>query len=117
MPKSLDTFSEINRRRCEAPNGFNHPLSSWSLSDWAVAVSGEVGEMCNVVKKLNRVRDGVPGNKETPEALREKLKQEIADVYIYLDLLCQHQGISLSDAVWDKFEEKSREISYAPSIA
>jgi hypothetical protein len=26
-------FSERNRRRCEAPDGFNHKLHSWSGSD------------------------------------------------------------------------------------
>jgi hypothetical protein len=25
-------FSVFNRRRCEAPNGFNHSINSWSLS-------------------------------------------------------------------------------------
>jgi NTP pyrophosphatase (non-canonical NTP hydrolase) len=115
MSKSLDTFSQINRERCESPRGFNHALGSWSLSDWATALSGEVGEMCNIIKKLNRVRDGIPGNKETPDQLRLKLKHEIADVYTYLDLLTQAAGIDLSEAVWEKFDAKSQEIGYTGS--
>ena len=68
-------FSVFNRRRCEAVNGFNHKLESWSLSDWFTATLGELGEAANIAKKLNRVRDGIPGNKETPEELQEKYEQ------------------------------------------
>jgi hypothetical protein len=63
-------FSVFNRRRCESLHGFNHPLNSWSLSDWMTATVGELGEAANVAKKLNRVRDGIKGNSETPEQLK-----------------------------------------------
>jgi NTP pyrophosphatase (non-canonical NTP hydrolase) len=110
----LDAFSAENRARCEAPNGFHHALDSWSLSDWMTATLGELGEAANVAKKLNRVRDGIPGNKETAEALRAKLGLEIADAFIYLDLLAQSQGIRLSDAVRASFDAKSAQIGYVP---
>ncbi len=106
-------FSDRNRRRCEAANGFNHKLNSWSGSDWMVAVVGELGEAANVLKKLNRVRDGVPGNKETPEELRVKFANELADAYIYLDLLCQSFGIDLEHAVGRVFDAKSEQIGYS----
>jgi len=105
-------FSEANRKRCESPQGFNHQLSSWSTSDWMAAVIGELGEAANVVKKLNRVRDGVPGNKETPDQLREKLRREIADAFVYLDLLAQSLGFNIADAAVDVFNAKSKEIGY-----
>lgn len=105
-------FSVFNRRRCESPNGFNHPLNGWSLSDWFTAVTGELGEAANVAKKLNRVRDGIPGNTETPEELRENLADEIADTFIYLDLLAQSQGIDLEEAVLRKFQKTSAKIGY-----
>ena len=38
------TFSGRNKLRCESPAGFNHRISSWSLSDWMTVVAGEVGE-------------------------------------------------------------------------
>lgn len=106
------TFSIRNRKRCESSTGFNHPLSSWSASDWMVAVVGELGEAANNLKKLNRYRDGVRGNKDTKEVLKAKLEQEIADTYIYLDLFCQSQGINLESAVFKAFDNKSREIGY-----
>lgn len=66
----MKEFSRVNRERCESPDGFNHKLGSWSLSDWFTATLGELGEAANVAKKLNRVRDGIPGNKETEAELR-----------------------------------------------
>jgi NTP pyrophosphatase (non-canonical NTP hydrolase) len=111
---NMKEFSAENRRRCEAPDGFNHALHSWSLSDWMTATLGELGEAANIVKKLNRVRDGVPGNSETPEALRAALSDEIADAFIYLDLLAQSAGVDLADAVRAKFNRTSAKIGYAP---
>lgn len=106
----LKRFSRINRERCEAADGFNHRLEDWSLSDWFLATVGELGEAANVGKKLNRVRDGIPGNKETEPELREKLKREIADTFIYMDLLAQSQGFELSDVVPEVFNAKSAAI-------
>jgi NTP pyrophosphatase (non-canonical NTP hydrolase) len=105
-------FSIFNRRRCESPKGFNHKLDSWSLSDWFMAVLGELGEAANIGKKLNRVRDGIIGNSETPDELKSNLRNEIADAFIYLDLLCQSQGFNLHDAVMEKFQITSKKIGY-----
>lgn len=86
-----------------------HPsgLVSWSLSDWFTAMAGEVGELGNIVKKLNRARDGLKGNKETPEQLRVMLGKEAADILIYLELFCQVAGIDLVQATREKFNEVS----------
>lgn len=116
LPMSFADFSAENRRRCEHPKGFNHRLDSWSLSDWFTAVVGELGEAANVAKKLNRVRDGIPGNDETPDELRAKLSAELADAFIYLDLLAQSQGIDLSAAVRETFDRKSEKIGYAAAL-
>ncbi len=105
-------FSVLNRRRCEAKTGFNHSLQGWSLSDWFVAALGELGEAANIAKKLNRVRDSIPGNEETPDELRQKLRDEVADTFIYLDLLAQSAGFLLEDAVIDKFQRTSKKIGY-----
>ena len=109
---NTSSFSLRNRIRCESPHGFNHKLGDWSLSDWMTATLGELGEAANIAKKLNRVRDGIPGNTETDIDLRQKLADELADTFIYLDLLCQSQGIDLSDAVEAKFDKTSRKIGY-----
>jgi len=103
-------FSAMNRQRCEAPDGFDHWLGDWSLSDWMTATLGELGEAANIAKKLNRVRDGIPGNTQTPDELRAALASELADTYIYLDLLTQSQGIDLEAAVIEKFNRTSAKI-------
>ena len=108
-------FSAENLARCESKQGFNHKIGDWSLSDWMTATVGEMGEAANVAKKLNRVRDGVPGNVETEFDLREMLADELADTFIYLDLLSQSQGINLSEAVRSKFDRTSAKIGYDAS--
>lgn len=109
---NMREFSHRNRKRCEAPSGFNHQLNSWSLSDWMTATLGELGEAANVAKKLNRVRDGIPGNCETEAELRRQLADELADAFTYLDLMCQSQGFYLDSAVERKFAIVSQKRGY-----
>ena len=109
---NFDSFSYINRVRCESPKGFNHRLDSWSTSDWFTAILGELGEAANVAKKLNRVRDGIRGNKETEQQLKAKLRQELGDTFVYLDLLAQSLGFQIGDAAMEVFNSKSKELGY-----
>lgn len=109
-PLTFAEFAETNRARCEAPDGFGHPLSGWSLSDWLLAATGEFGEAANVAKKLNRERDGIPGNMKPEADLRADLADEFADAVIYLDLAAQSQGIDLGSAVASKFNRTSEKI-------
>lgn len=111
-PLTFAAFSAANLARCESPAGFDHALDSWSLSDWFTAAMGEFGEAANVAKKLNRVRDGVTGNKQTEAELRAAFRLEVADVFIYLDLLARRAGFDLEGAVCDAFDAKSAEIGY-----
>lgn len=109
----LRSFSAENLLRCESPDGFKHRLGSWSLSDWMTATMGELGEAANVLKKLNRIRDGVTNVGDAPEdVLREQFSDELADTFIYLDLLAQAAGINLAEAVRSKFDRTSANIGY-----
>jgi NTP pyrophosphatase (non-canonical NTP hydrolase) len=103
-------FSATNLARCEAADGFGHPLDGWTLSDWFTAAMGEFGEAANKAKKLNRIRDGIPGNTESEEELRAGLADEVADAVIYLDLLAQAAGFDLASAVVSKFNRTSEKI-------
>lgn len=108
-----DIFSRANIIRCESPQGFNHKLQSWSLSDWYTATSGELGEAGNVIKKLNRLRDGLTvDNKLTASELKNKLMQEIGDTGVYLDLMSARAGFNFMTAIIHSFNLKSREIGY-----
>lgn len=109
---NFETLRTENLKRYEAPNGFNHKIGNWSISDWLIGAVGELGESCNIAKKLNRVRDGIRGNKETPQELEDKFRKEIGDVLIYLDLIATSRGFRLEDAAREVFNAKSEEIGY-----
>lgn len=94
---SFAAFAASNRVRCQ--QSF-HAISGWSPTDWACAVAGEVGELCNLVKKHRR-GEHVPVS---------DIADEAGDVVAYLDLLCQRFGIRLEDAVRDKFNRVSVRI-------
>lgn len=67
-------------------------------------MAGEVGEACNVIKKLERERHGWRGSRDTVEHLGE----ELADV-IHTAILCAiTAGIDLSPYVVAKFNDTSR---------
>lgn len=79
-------------------------------------LAGEVGEACNVIKKLERERMGIRGSRDTVEHLAE----ELADVLICADLIAMAAGIDLDQAVRDKFNAtseknglKTRMVSFA----
>lgn len=110
MNMTFKEFSRLNRLRCESEEGFNHQLNAWSASDWMTALVGEIGEAANIIKKLNRMRDGVRGNTETFEQLHTRLRQELGDAQIYLDLLAQSQGFNIGDAAIEVFNAKSVEL-------
>jgi len=65
--------------------------------------AGELGEACNVIKKLERERLGIRGSRATPQQLAE----ELADVIICIDLIAMDFDIDLAQAVEDKFNETS----------
>lgn len=110
MPLDFTTLAQANLSRCLRwhPNG---GVQSWSLSDWGVAMAGECGEACNVIKKMNRLRDGLVGNEKfsdrTDPALRSQLADELADLVIYADLVAQAAGLDLAHSIASKFNAVS----------
>lgn len=69
-------------------------------------LAGEVGEACNVIKKLERERMGIRGSRATAEQLAE----ELADVVICADLIAMDAGIDLEEAVRRKFNATSEKV-------
>lgn len=115
MSLTFKKFSEANLRRCK--HGFGHNLGDWSAWDWMTATLGALGEAANVVKKLNRERDGIKGNTASVEALRSQLARELSDTFIYLDLMFQALGIDMETAVTETFDAKSAEIEWPDRLA
>ena len=106
-------FQAINFDRCIA---IQDP-SEWLSSDWAVAFAGECGEALNIIKKLNRKRDGIKGDKLTRDQLRRELGKELADTVTYAFLIASIEGIDLEDVTIDKFNEISDRLGLPNKIA
>lgn len=109
---TFDAFRAANAARCVKwhPAG----IASWSDSDWIVAIVGELGELASFIKMRNRERDGLPGNKFSPTD--EQIAKEAADVYTYLDLFCERNGINLGRAAVEKFNEVSKRVGFPDRI-
>jgi NTP pyrophosphatase (non-canonical NTP hydrolase) len=110
MSLSFEELRQTNTAR--TVNDFHHTLESWSVAEWGNATAGEVGEACNIAKKMIRFRDNVAGNAPglTVEELRNKLASEIADAVIYLDLWAASEQINLGEAVATTFNKKSEQL-------
>lgn len=91
------TFRQLRSANVKRCNEYFHSLESWTYTDWATALSGEVGELCNFIKKMRR------GEKISIK----KLAKECGDIQCYLDLLSARLGIDLEQAVRQKFNEVS----------
>jgi NTP pyrophosphatase (non-canonical NTP hydrolase) len=77
--------------------------SDWNYAQWCNAMTGEVGEAANLIKKLDR------GDLTFDEA-RPLIANELADVQTYLDLLAMQFGIDLGEATREKFNEVSDRV-------
>jgi NTP pyrophosphatase (non-canonical NTP hydrolase) len=109
---TFQQFRDANRARCLRwhPNG----IESWSDSDWITAIVGELGELASLIKMRNRERDGLTGNKFSPTD--QQIADEAADVFTYLDLLCERNGIDLGLAAAHKFNEVSKRVGFPDRI-
>lgn len=77
--------------------------SDWKLSAWCNAVTGELGELANLIKKIER------GDMTLDEA-RGQVADELADVVTYLDILAFRCGVDLGRATMDKFNRVSQRV-------
>jgi NTP pyrophosphatase (non-canonical NTP hydrolase) len=78
----------------------------------ATELAGELGEACNVVKKLEREHLGLPGSRDTVEHLAE----ELADVIICVGLLANAYHIDLESVVPRKFNASSLKLGLSVFI-
>lgn len=66
-------------------------------------LAGETGEVCNIIKKLERESFGMKGSRATIDQLGD----ELGDIIICVDLVASHYGINLWEAVKNKFNKTS----------
>ena len=76
-------------------------------------LAGEVGEACNIIKKLERERLGIRGSRAT----KAELAEELADIIICVSLIAMHENVELGSAVRDKFNATSRRYSLKTLIS
>lgn len=78
-------------------------LGAWTLPQWGNALCGELGEACNLIKKIDR-------GDFTLEAGREALGEELCDILTYLDLLADCAGIDLEEVTLRKWNAVSERV-------
>ena len=78
-----------------------------TISYRAVELAGEVGELCNLIKKLERERLGLRGSRTT----KQDVADELADIVICTDLLAMDLGIDLEEAIVRKFNATSEKYN------
>lgn len=110
-PVSLD-LAEL-RRVSEARQAAWCPEQVPDLSFRGVELAGEVGEACNVIKKLERERLGWRGSR----AMVDDLADELADVVICADLAAMAASVDLSAAVVRKFNATSDKVGLPHKLA
>jgi NTP pyrophosphatase (non-canonical NTP hydrolase) len=69
-------------------------------------LAGEIGEACNVIKKLEREELGLAGSRASVQDLAE----ELADGIICITRIAMRYGINLQAATAAKFNATSRKL-------
>lgn len=114
----LNVLREANRRRLPRFKGnAGQPAhsepdgSDWSIAEWTNAAAGEMGEACNIAKKIRRG----DFNQSLNEG-RAKLAQELCDAVIYIDLCMLQIEKDLTKELMLRFNEKSDEVGAGLNI-
>lgn len=76
-------------------------IDHWSLAEWMNALSGEVGEAANIVKKIHR------GDFSLDDVLG-LLADELGDIQTYLDLVAIKARVDLGGVTINKFNRVSQ---------
>lgn len=99
---SFNTLREANIERLPASK-YHRCESEWTPAHWMQATLGELGELANLLKKVDR-------GDFTLESVREDVAKELADVQTYLDILAYKLDVDLGAATRAKFNEVSERI-------
>jgi len=103
-----DFLSELRAANVERVPDFNTgPIDNWSPAERGNELAGEVGELCNELKKLLRWQKG---GKHPGDDYQQRIREELADVIICADLLAAQLEIDIEPAVRFKFNKTSDKI-------
>ena len=101
IPESGLTFDELRQKIFDRSiEAYANITGRKDLSYYGNALAGEVGEACNLIKKMER-GDPIPAS---------ELGKELADIVVYADIIAAKNGLSLGQCVRNKFNEVSDRI-------
>lgn len=119
----LDFVAANHQRALRWHNG---NLGNWSPAEWGNAIAGEVGEFCNIAKKILRWEkkmqqravsaEAAEDHQEEGEFLRAKAATELADVITYCVVTACAMNIDIDKAVRDKFNEISEREGFPERV-
>ncbi len=120
---SFATLREANKRRLpQFKNPRGQPAhampdgSDWSPAEWFRAVTGELGELGNLEKKIQR-GDYDMDDPDVARAVQNEVAREFGDIVTYLDIYAMQRGVNLGEATRIKFNEVSRRVRASVFIA
>lgn len=105
MDQMTFTFSEFQKANAERCSKAFHIDEHWPIQNWALAIAGEAGELCNHIKKMLR-------GDFTLDEVRPEILKELADVIIYCDIAITELGGNTAEVVVSKFNEVSDRIGW-----
>lgn len=121
MALTFERVTRENLARCRRWHAGG--IEEWSVADWAVAMAGEAGEVCNAVKKLRRIEDGLANISDPARQLStrqeavDKIGEELADTFLYLNLLACRLGVDLAAAIVAKFNATSARYGFPERLS
>ena len=113
------TFTQVtvaNVSRCD--RWHKGGINDWTPERWMTATTGELGEAANALKKLFRIDDEIANISEadrqisTRQEAIDKIAEEVADTFIYLNLFAHRLGIDLAAEVVKKFNATSERYGF-----
>ncbi|WP_059296123.1 MazG-like family protein, partial [Pseudomonas syringae group genomosp. 3] len=92
------SFQELRQANVKRLASSKYKLceQNWQSAHWMNALTGEVGECANIIKKVDR-------GDYSLEAALPNIARELADIQCYLDILAFKLGIDLGAATVSKF--------------
>lgn len=100
------TLGQIRQANLARQDEYQYAAEKPTQLFWATAIAGEVGELCNFIKK--EFRDGVDNQKA--------IEKELADILTYLDLLAASRNINLASVYAEKFNAVSEKLNLQTKI-
>lgn len=120
--KEIISLEFIQNNKARALRWHKGNLQNWSPAEWGNAIAGEVGEFCNVAKKIKRHDEGMqqnavgPTDAETRDKLVQMSAMELADVVTYCVVTASAMGININMALRQKFNEISEREGFPERV-